>query len=122
MRLSRGLWRSTLHKHSTGLVGLPVNVNARQDAIALQHRLLDAVKVLPQVSGGRAWPPVVFCAEGVPAADRRLQAVSGEDGAREAGHSQQLSRPVQHGGCAWGTRALGAGLSRPLTAAPVAAV
>jgi NADH dehydrogenase (ubiquinone) 1 alpha subcomplex subunit 5 len=45
-RASRVL-RMAVTKTTTGIVGLPVNVNARQDLIAIYQRTLREVQVLP---------------------------------------------------------------------------
>lgn len=50
--LFRRQWLSTatpLYKQSTGLVGLPVNPRAREEAVALFEELLVALKQLPEV-------------------------------------------------------------------------
>ncbi|GLE04043.1 hypothetical protein PINS_up012954 [Pythium insidiosum] len=40
--------RMAVRKTTTGIVGLPVNVNARQDLIALYNKTLQAAQTLPE--------------------------------------------------------------------------
>lgn len=48
-RVTRAL-RMVVTKTSTGLVGLPVDVNGRANLIALQKKILESVKVWRAVS------------------------------------------------------------------------
>ena len=45
--------RATSYKHSTGLVGLAVNPNAREDAVDLYNKLLGELQVIPETAGYR---------------------------------------------------------------------
>ena len=59
MRLTRALCQTAssapgkMYKATTGVVGLPVNPNARKDALELQHRLWYAVQDMPEVGLAR---------------------------------------------------------------------
>eukprot|EP00613_Pedinella_sp_CCMP2098_P007377 CAMPEP_0171611020 /NCGR_PEP_ID=MMETSP0990-20121206/10383_1 /TAXON_ID=483369 /ORGANISM="non described non described, Strain CCMP2098" /LENGTH=138 /DNA_ID=CAMNT_0012174515 /DNA_START=15 /DNA_END=431 /DNA_ORIENTATION=+ len=51
-RLTRTI-RFAVTKSTTGLVGLPVDIHGRVNLIAMQHKILESVKVLPEEIGYR---------------------------------------------------------------------